>query len=161
MIDLHELRRLAQAAKNSCESVEWFHEFRSGRYSQGVITSGEENILIVCGANYGCWRDADDDGDSQFKALGDFVAAANPATISELLSRLEAAEKERDEFKRECFGHISDNSLLRAKIEAMEQQEPSAWCATDETETVVEALGMNQSRRFDTALYLAPGAKGG
>lgn len=48
---------------------------------------------------------------------------------------------------------------LRAKIEAMERQGPVAWCATDETGTVIEALGMNQSRRFDTALYLAPGAQ--
>ena len=48
---------------------------------------------------------------------------------------------------------------LRAKIEAMERQEPVAWCATDETGTVVEALGMNQSRRFDTALYFAPAQK--
>ena len=45
------------------------------------------------------------------------------------------------------------------EIEAMENQEPVAWCATDETGTVIEALGMNQSRRFDTALYLAPGAQ--
>ncbi len=52
-----------------------------------------------------------------------------------------------------------ENEELRARIEAMERQEPAAWCATDETETVVEALGMNQSRRFDTALYLAPGAQ--
>ena len=40
------------------------------------------------------------------------------------------------------------------------QQRPAAWCSTDETGTIIEALGMNQSRRFDTALYLAlPGAK--
>ena len=65
--------------------------------------------------------------------------------VAELLDRLEAAEKERD--------------ALRAKIEVMERQEPVAWCATDETGTVIEALGMNQSRRFDTALYLAPGAQ--
>ena len=48
---------------------------------------------------------------------------------------------------------------LQAKIEVMERQDPVAWCATDETGTVIEALGMNQSRRFDTALYLAPGAQ--
>ena len=53
-----------------------------------------------------------------------------------------------------------ENEELQARIEAMEKQEPDAWCATDETGTVVEALGMNQSNRFDTALYLAPGAKG-
>ena len=62
-----------------------------------------------------------------------------------LMAKLEAAEKERDD--------------LRARIESMERQEPVAWCATDETGTVIEALGMNQSRRFDTALYLAPGAQ--
>ena len=33
--------------------------------------------------------------------------------------------------------------------------EPVAWAATSE-DGVVEALGMNQSRRFDTPLYLAP-----
>ena len=121
MIDLNELRRLTQAAKDSCESGEWSHEFRSGRYSQGEIISGEENILIVCGANYGCWRDADDDGDSQFKALGDFVAASNPATISELLDRLEAAEKEIASWKglAKQFGNEADT--LRAKVEQMER----------------------------------------
>lgn len=33
--------------------------------------------------------------------------------------------------------------------------DPVAWAATSE-DGVVEALGMNQSRRFDTPLYLAP-----
>ena len=48
---------------------------------------------------------------------------------------------------------------LEAKVAEMEKQRPAAWCATDETGTVVEALGMNQSRRFDTALYLSHGAQ--
>lgn len=65
--------------------------------------------------------------------------------VAKLLHRLEATEKER--------------GALRARIKEMEKQEPVAWCATDEAETVIEALGMNQSRRFDTALYLAPGAQ--
>lgn len=54
----------------------------------------------------------------------------------------------------------AERDTMRAKITEMEKQEPVAWCATDETGTVIEALGMNQSRRFDTALYLSPGAKG-
>lgn len=56
--------------------------------------------------------------------------------------------------------HIADD-LDRAAdlIERMAQSEPVAWAATDESGTVVEALGMNQSRRFDTALYLAPPAR--
>jgi hypothetical protein len=55
---------------------------------------------------------------------------------------------------------LKDAEIVRSKIDAMEKQEPVAWCATDETGTVIEALGMNRSRRFDTPLYLAPGAKG-
>ena len=74
------------------------------------------------------------------------AARAAYAECARLCARLEAAEKERD--------------AMRAKVEAMENQQPVAWCATDETGTVIEALGMNQSRRFNTALYLAPGAKG-
>jgi len=59
----------------------------------------------------------------------------------------------------EARGLLDVIDALRTKIEQMEKQEPVAWCATDETGTVIEALGMNQSRRFDTALYLAPGAQ--
>ena len=93
------------------------------------------------------------------------------AGYSEL--RKEAAQeilqlrKERDELRAElkevrygvAVAHDVIKTLL-AKIEAMEKQEPVAWCATDEPGAVVEALGMNQSRRFDAALYLAPGAQG-
>ena len=64
-------------------------------------------------------------------------------------------------FRTSLIGRIeAERDALRARVEAMERQEPVAWCATDETGTVIESLGMNQSRRFDTALYLAPGAKG-
>ena len=51
------------------------------------------------------------------KLLQDFQKEANPAAVSELLDRLEAAEKERD--------------ALRAKIARMEQQEPVAWRTFD------------------------------
>ena len=179
MIDINELRRLAQAAKDSCQSAEWTHAFREGQFSEGQISSGDEMIIIVCGGNYGCWRDAYDHGDSQFKALGDFVAATNPAAVTELLDRLEATEAKLAKWES-VFGHLGtadevgnewhslsdhldaaekERDALRAKIEQMERQEPVAWCATDETGNVIEALGMNQSRRFDTALYLAPGAQ--
>ena len=46
-----------------------------------------------------------------------------------------------------------------AVMEVLAKQPTAAWCATDETGTAVEALGMNQSRRFDTALYFASGAR--
>ena len=168
MIDINELRRLAQAAKNSCESVEWSHEFRSGRYSQGVIISGEENILIVCGANYGCWRDADDDGDSQFKALGDFVAAANPAAISELLDRLEAAESDAAHQKalansalRVAEGWERKCGELRSKIARMEQQEP-VWFIDERGEPKRYHKSKADYCKYGglDLLYALPGAKG-
>ena len=54
---------------------------------------------------------------------------------------------------------VDENIKLRAKVEAMEKQEPVAWAATDETCRIVEALSFNQSRRFDTPLYALPGAQ--
>ena len=84
---------------------------------------------------------AESDGLEQARLLG--MSGEREAA---LLAKLEAAEKERDE--------------LRARIERMERQEPVAWAATDETCRVVEALSFNQSRRFDTPLYLLHGAKG-
>ena len=51
---------------------------------------------------------------------------------------------------------VTEALALLAKWGAPAQAaEPVAWAATSE-DGVVEALGMNQSRRFDTPLYLAP-----
>ena len=36
---------------------------------------------------------------------------------------------------------------------------PVAWAATDETGEIVEALGMNRTRRFSDPLYLRPQAQ--
>ena len=109
----------------------------------------------------------------------DLHANIQPILV-EMIDRLEAAEKEGDTMRtkisdltinveylgnlkksyEELIGELQDErDALRAKIEAMERQEPDAWAATDETKTVVEALGMNQSRRFDSPLFLAPGAQ--
>ena len=81
--------------------------------------------------------------------------------VAELLDRLEAAEKERDEFKRECFGHISDNSLLRAKIEQMEKQKPVGTLHDD------GCFVWSTPRPYESnyagwkmKLYARPGAKG-
>lgn len=58
----------------------------------------------------------------QLNKLDNSQMVLSPLIVGELLDRLEATEKERDEFKRACFGHISDNSLLRAKVERMERR---------------------------------------
>ncbi len=171
MIDTKELRRLAQAATphvgHACkyQDAHWLRE--------GHVDFENADLFIASE------RPQEDAA---------FYAAANPATVIELINRLEAAEsdaleqarlngmgsereaalmakleaaeKERESWKglAQQFGNELDT--VRAKVAEMEKQEPVAWCATDETGTVIEALGMNQSRRFDTALYLAPGAKG-
>ena len=130
-MDTKELRRLAQAATPG----PWVSQ---GRY---IGTPRHMSYIGEVRDQCGNWSDTE-----KSRADSAFIAAANPAAVSELLDRLEAAEKERD--------------ALRARIEAMERQEPVAWAATDETCRVVEALSFNQSRRFDTPLYLLHGAKG-
>ena len=68
-------------------------------------------------------------------------------SITEILDRLETLEKERD--------------ALRAKIEAMEQQEP-AGTLHDDGCFVWRETAPHQSNYagWKMALYLAPGAKG-
>ena len=74
------------------------------------------------------------------------------------MAKLEAAEKERDEFKRECFGHISDNSLLRTKIKAMEKQEPVGKFIQHPSHGMWEQDGYSDNPDAKP-LYLAPGAQ--
>lgn len=75
-----------------------------------------------------------------------------------LMAKLEAAEKERDEFKRACFGHISDNSMLRAKITEMEKQKPVGKFAQHPSNGLWEqdGYGDNPDARL---LYALPGAQ--
>jgi len=185
MIDTKELRRLAQAATPG----PWINHGRQPNVA-GLPHSAVAAKTLLARVYSEAYGDVE-----QETANASFIAAANPAAISELLDRLEAAEadaleqarlngmgasreaalmakleaaeRERDDVAMQLAQSeqgkrkISEEcDALRARIEAMEKQEPVAWCATDETGTVVEALGMNQSSRFDPALYLAPGAKG-
>ena len=125
---------------------------------------------------YNVWRRGNLEGQPQPdpREIGEAIDAAvemiermdGASREAALMAKLEAAEKERDELRTElkevrhevAMTHYTINTL-QAKVDETEKQEPVAWCATDETETVVEALGMNKSRRFGTALYLAPGAQ--
>ena len=83
------------------------------------------------------------------------------AQCDALCLRIEAAEKERDEFKRACFGHISDNSLLRAKIAEMEQQKPVGTLHDDGC-FVWRKTAPHESNYagWKMALYALPGAQG-
>lgn len=143
MIDTKELRKLAQAATPGG----WYVE-GNDVYGCKDVTDGEEewHPVIAC---------ADDDEPVKYESNAAFIAAANPETILELLDRLEAAEKERDE--------------LRIKIEAMEKQEPVAWLheSRRDSDVVTSAVkhvwgkaAVGSMAAYSIPLYTLPGAKG-
>ena len=144
-IEINKLRRLAQAATPGG----WY--VKRGNYIYGCkeVTDGEEewHPVIAC--------TDDDEVNVNFEANAAFIAAANPAAVSELLDRLESAEKERDE--------------LRAKIKAMEQQEPVAWLheTRRDSDVVTNAVKhvwgkavVGSMAAYSIPLYTLPGAKG-
>ena len=121
MIDTKELRRLAQAASHPATKGRWIRLFGE-RTVYDRMEDGCRGIPIVATDHF--------PPSLQEAAYLDFIAAANPAAITELLDRLEAAEKERviDEQRiadlmaeLNRVGH--ENDALRAKIAEMEQEE--------------------------------------
>lgn len=84
MIDINELRQLVQAATPG----PWVSH---GRY---IGTPRHMSYVGEVRDQCGNWSDTE-----KSRADAAFIAAANPAAISELLDRLEAAEKERDSYK--------------------------------------------------------------
>lgn len=170
MIDINELRRLAQAAT----SGEWYVERGNHIYGRNEVTDGEEvwHPVIAC--------TDDDEVNVNFEANAAFIAAANPAAVSEIIDRLEAAERERDECNRrrlEAADHFAAQTALmkkkydalRAKIAAMEQQEPVAWLhetrrdsdvVTDAVKNVWGKAVVGALAAYSIPLILAPGAKG-
>ena len=126
MIDINELRRLAQAATPG----PW--QFWHGWVAANIDNDG--GVVVAerptpSGGKYQAKVDAN------FK----FIAAANPATVIELLDHLEAAEKEIESWKgvAKQFGNDADTlrthlsfakdelNRLRTKIAEMENQEPA------------------------------------
>ncbi len=143
MIDINELRRLAQAATPG----PWINHGRQPNVA-GLPHSAVAAKTLLARVYSEAYGDVE-----QETANASFIAAANPAAISELLDRLEAAEKdialkeklidalglglnaaahERDNLRAEVeswkglaqqFGNELDT--VRAKIAAMEQQKPA------------------------------------
>ena len=134
-ININELRRLAQAA-----------------------TPGPDGVSL-----------------SWIKLLQDFQQGANPAAISKLLDRLEEAESDALEQARlngmgsereaalmaKLEAAEKERDALRARIEAMERQEP-AGTLHDDGYFVWNPRCRPDSNYvgWKTKLYLAPGAKG-
>ena len=141
-IDINKLRRLTQAATPG----PWYVTGKLTRYVEARIDGWLIQEVAACGPTK-----ADGGYGPQQEANARLIAAANPATISELLDRLEAAEKERDALRAEVI-HIKEVEFprkaqavadgwrgkcerLEAKIAEMERQEPVAeWLPLDSGE---------------------------
>ena len=95
MIDINELRRLAQAATPGpwigCGPS--FGESLPKYLNEVVVDreGDEDDGYSICNAPIGL--------DEELSADMAFIAAANPATVIELLDRLEAAEKGREQLR--------------------------------------------------------------
>ena len=132
-IDTNELRRLAQAATPG----PWYVTGKLTRYVEALIDGGLIQEVAACGPTK-----ADGGYGPQQEANARLIAAANPAAISELLDRLEEAEKERgsammlvDRLALALNTSNHERDALRAKIAEMEQQEPAAeWLPLDSGE---------------------------
>lgn len=152
-INIDELRRLAQAAT----SGEWYVKRGNYIYGRIEVTDGEEvwHPVIAC--------TDDDEVNVNFEANAAFIAAANPAAISELLDRLEATEEDRSNFLVEIGKLCAQCDALRAKIEAMERQEPVAWTTKLALRHGANVLGFdacagNLWGEKGVPLYTLPGA---
>ena len=132
-IDINKLRRLAQAATPG----PWYVTGKLTRYVEARIDGGLIQEVAACGPTK-----ADGGYGPQQEANARLIAAANPAAISELLDRLEEAEKERgsammlvDRLALALNTSNHERDALRAKIAEMEQQEPVAeWLPLDSGE---------------------------
>lgn len=119
MIDTKELRRLAQAAIKGPWVVD--------EVGVGFEIAAGDNVIAQAQS-----IPRDSIQHAARRANAAFIAAANPAAISELLDRLEAAEKEIalkerviDALGSELNAVVRVRDALLTKIEQMEKQEPA------------------------------------
>ena len=118
MIDINELRALTQAVSgwSNCNHA-WLDtsEDVAAAVVGHIDESGETYPVatIDCDQYYAA---------HQSLPLAKFYAAANPAAISELLDRLEAAEKSDAESIAMYRKARDERDALRAKIDAMEKR---------------------------------------
>ena len=173
MIDTKELRRLAQAATPGPDgvSLSWItllQDFQQGA-SPAVITELLDRLEAA---------ESDALEQARLNGMGSEREAA-------LLAKLEAAEKERDNANASAAGIAlqaetlqAERDALRARVEAMEQQEPvafalySGWARKAVYLSEIEACEQRDRRQLTAdlggsleayrvvPLYLAPGAKG-
>lgn len=137
MIDIKELRRLAQAATPGG----WYVERGNYVYGCKEVTDGEEawHPVIAC--------TDDDEVSINFEGNANFIAAANPAVINELLDRLEESESDCLEQARLNGMGASREAALMAKLEAAERDRATFIMEIGNLCTKVEALREQLSKQ--------------
>ena len=166
MIDTKELRHLAQAAT---PGPWWVNQDGLNHgFERGVMEINALDWWALAGA----WVVNDGKQSDEGSANAKFIAAVNPATVSELLDRLEAAERNLNCCQGERMEAASlflsvktrlteERDALRAKIEAMERQEPVAivesWASGSYSRNY--KLRWLKGAAEGANLYLAPGAQ--
>ena len=108
-IDINKLRRLAQAATPG----PWYVTGKLTRYVEARIDGGLIQEVAACGPTK-----ADGGYGPQQEANARLIAAANPATISELLDRLEAAEKDVTEAYRRGYATGQEEVEMIDRLDA-------------------------------------------
>ena len=167
MIDTKELRRLAQAAAPGPDgvSLSWIKLLQD--FQQGANPAVINELLDRL-------EEAESDALEQARLNG--MGASREAT---LMAKLEAAEKSDAESIAMYRKARGERDAMRARIEAMEKQEPVAWGAFYfggklngklyshcDTEAQIDKYIEDRHRSDDSntfrkaALYALPGAKG-
>jgi len=174
MIDISELRRLAQAATPGPWSADargniWRRPL-SDLYENGGSVAGDKPIAFVAAG----WRG---EGVTGYPVENNarLIAASNPSAVIELLDRLEAAENDSARYKalaesalRIAKGWEGKCYELRAKIVEMERQKPVAWLhetrrdsdvVTSAVKHVWGKVAVGSLAAYSIPLYLAHGAQ--
>ena len=114
MIGINELRRLAQAASHPTTKGRWIRLFGE-RTVYDRMEDGCRGIPVVS-------TDTHPPSPSEAACL-DFIAAANPAVINELLDRLEAAETAWKVSDKSCYD-LTEKVIpnLRGQLEVAEKE---------------------------------------
>ena len=130
MIDTNKLRRLAQAAMHPVTKGRWMRLFGE-RTVYDRMEDGCRGIPVVS---------TDKHPPSSFEAAClDFIAAANPAAVSEILDRLEAAESDGLEQARLLGMSGEREAALLSKLEAAEKERNALRAKIEATRKAIEA----------------------
>ena len=128
MIDINELRRLTQAAT---PGPWWVNQDSLNHgFECGVLEINAKDWHALAGA----WGVTGAKPSEEGAANAAFIAAANPAAINELLYRLEAAEKERDDL-------LSLLKEARSTLEMWKDVAPAVSLCADIDAAIAKATG--------------------